>query len=274
MNAKPQSSYTKAPLEIHALGDSHTRNMGYDMSATMFYPTRLAALLETATGRPWIARNYGIAGDTSRETATGGTWTTASPGMIDRIDCIAGRTRVPDLAVIYCSSNNWSAMTLGGSFVDGGAVAAADVDEDVTLPDLQSMVDALIDAGIERVVVVGYHVLNWATGGHITAGAVDAEIDLDGANPGTYGLGSLWAASQAVDALAVTYPGKVAFCDLYAFFKTRLESATYSAQIGVDTFYHVGTGDSHLNSTGEQWVADAIAATVTAQGWNTALSAL
>lgn len=270
MPRKLATTYTKTPAVMPCMGDSHTMRHSNGVQAYDNYPTVLAALLETASGRPVAEYNVGIAGDTSRA-ASGGSWTT-SVGMKERIASITGRefTSTP-IGVLYVSTNNWSAVTAGATLT-GYAGTAADVDEDVTLPDVISLATSMLEFGVTNLVVVGYHLRNWSTGGDVTAGTINIEPSLVGANPGTFGHGSRWAAYKAVQTLAATYPGRVAFCDLYAAFKARLE-ADAPASIGVDSYLHVETGDTHLNARGLQWVADAIQGTIEAQsGWIAAVT--
>lgn len=271
MPSKFQPTYTKAAALIAALGDSHTLNYSYDVRQAGFYPALLADLLTEETGRQIAARNWGISGDTSRATTTGGSWTTATVGMLERVAMVT-RIEVPKLVVLYCSSNDYTCISAGGAFPAHPGVTTTTVSSVVTLPSVTAIVDDLIAAGVERIVLVGYHVRNWASGGDVTAGVIRTEPSLNSDPGAVFGDSSRWANYQAYVTAAAAYPGKIAWCDLYAAFKTRLE-AEAPAQIGVDAYLHVGTGNTHLNSRGEQWVADAIADTIVAMtGWITALT--
>ena len=65
------------------------------------------------------------------------------------------------------------------------------------------------------------------------------------------------------------HPGKVAFCDLYAAMyqvSTNPTNPFYVAgKAGVDAFWHIGNGNTHLNALGNQIVASAFLATIQAQ---------
>jgi len=265
-----QGTLVRNPARVACIGDSNVNvNGSYGRLMSSMFPTLLQTTLEAEVGRPFKGINWGWSGDTTRASTYSAT---TYPGILNRLACITGKSYVPELVVIYGTTNNWTCINAGGSFTAGPSTTTADVDEDVTLEDLKDIIDALVTFGVQRIVVCGYHLRNWASGGDVTAGVINTEPSLVGANPGTFGAGARWAQYQAAQYGISTYSGKVAWCDLYAKFKTRLE-ADAPAQIGVDTYLHVAASNVHLNDTGNLWVADAITEVVAAQsGWSTALA--
>lgn len=271
MPRKIQTSWTKAPAWIHAIGDSHCLNYAYDVRQTEFFPHVLAGLLATQTSRAVAAANFGISGDTSIISVAGGTWT-ATPGMLTRFACITEK-RVPDLAIIYGTTNDYSAIAAGGSFAMAPGATTTTVSSLVTLVNLKAMIDSLVASGCARIVIPGYHLLNWSSGGDVTTGVINTEPDIE-VDPGAvFGASTRWAQKQSYDYGIAAYPGKLIWVDLYAAFKTRLE-ADYPASIGTDAFLHVAASNTHLNVTGQSWVADAICDAVVAEGWDDELAAL
>lgn len=269
---KLQGTLVRYAAPVSCIGDSHV-NVGfaYDSLPSTRFPSLLASGLQTALSRNFKAVNWGFSGDTTRSATYSGT---TYPGISNRLGCITGKNYVPALVVLYGTTNNWTCINAGGSFTDGTSATTANVDENVTLVDLKAIIDALVAFGVQRIIVGGYHLRNFSTGGDVTAGVINAEPSMTGSNPGTFGHGCRWAQYQAALYGSTTYPGKVAFCDFYAAFKTRLESQA-PAQIGVDTYLHVATQNTHLNDRGNQWIADAISSTVQAQsGWSAALQAV
>ena len=269
---KLQGTLSRYAAPISCIGDSNVNvNGSYDRLPSSMFPTLLASTLQTALSRNFKAVNWGFSGDTTRSATYSGT---TYPGIRDRLSCITGKNYVPALVVLYGTTNNWTCINSSGSFTDGTSATTANVDENVTLVDLKAIIDALVAFGVQRIVVGGYHLRNWSSGGDVTAGVINAEPSLTGANPGTFGAGARWAQYQAYLYGAATYPGKVIWCDFYAAFKTRLE-AEAPAQIGVDTYLHVTTSNVHLNDRGNQWVADALSAAIRAQsGWASALQSV
>lgn len=118
----------------------------------------------------------------------------------------------------------------------------------------------LASIATSRVVICSTHLQNWATGG-------------EGASP-TPPVGTrlnLWNAQHdTYSTLAATYASRVAWCDLYAYLYAVLLADP--SKIGVDTYWHEAVGDTHLNPTGQQFVANALLATIQAQsGWLAAM---
>jgi hypothetical protein len=256
---KLPTTYTKFPLNLSVLGDSHTLNYAYDVRQTEFYGDVLAGLVEDEIGRPVRCVNFGISGDTTYVTTTGGTWTTASAGMVNRLGAITNRTSVPSLVVIYDSSNDYTCISSGGAFPDFPGVTTANVSTNVTRVGVKLLLDGLVAMGVDRIVVCGYHPLNWATGGDVDTVGVDfiATPSLASDPGAVFGKSSRWANYVAVTEWQAANPSastKVLWCDLFAGFKTIMESE-HAAEIGTDSYYHVGTSNTHLNTVGQALLA-------------------
>lgn len=276
---KLPSTYTKAPLNLTVLGDSHTLNYSYDVRQTEFYGDVLAGLIQNETSRPIRCFNYGISGDTSYVTTTGGSWTTASPGMVNRLSVITNKTSVPSLVVLYLSSNDYTCIAGGGAFPAFPGVTTANVSTNVTRVGAKAIIDGLIGMGVTRIVVCGYHPLNWASGGDVDTPGVDfiATPSLASDPGAVFGKSSRWANYVAVTEWQAANPSiatQVLWCDLFAGFKTIME-AEQAAQIGTDTYYHVGTGNTHLNTVGEALLARVVfeAIETSRPAWLTTLAA-
>ena len=274
MPRKIAASYTKAPVWIGAMGDSHVQNVAYDVRRGQFLPDVLAASLADETGRAVAARNCGIDGDTTRVSAAGGTWP-GTTGMRERFGALT-RFGVPDLGIIYGGTNDYTAIVLGGSFAAYPGVTTATVSATVTKANLQWLGEQLLAAGCPRVLIGGYHLRNFASGGDVTSGVIDTEASLL-VDPGAvFGASTRYAQYQAYLAVAAAYPEvgsvpRVVWCDFYAFLKTHLETEA-PAQIGVDTYYHVATGNTHLNAVGCALLAEAMLEAMP-EAWIEALAA-
>ena len=276
---KLQTTYPKSPLNLTVLGDSHTLNYSYDVRQTEFYGDVLAGLIQDETSRPIRCVNYGISGDTSYVTTTGGTWTTASPGMVNRLGVITNKTSVPALVVLYLSSNDYTCISGGGAFPDYPGVTTANVSTNVTRVGANAIIDGLIGMGVTRIVVCGYHPLNWASGGDVNTPGVDfiATPSLASDPGAVFGKSSRWANYVAVTEWQAANPSiatQVLWCDLFAGFKTIME-AEHASEIGTDTYYHVGTGNTHLNTVGEALLARVVfeAIQTSRPAWLTAIAA-
>lgn len=127
----------------------------------------------------------------------------------------------------------------------------------VTQSNIEAMIQHCFDAGTDYAVVVNTQYLNWTTGGDTVAtpGATYATLR-------TFQL-------AAVTAKAITYPGRVAYCDLYTYMRALIVAGTYTQG---DFLWHVADANQHLNAVGQRIVADSVLATITAQsGWIDAL---
>lgn len=264
--AKIQTSYTKAPLTIAVIGASHDHNDSYDVRGDRLHPARFAVTLSGILGRPVRAINLGISGDTTSASTAGGTWTTATAGMLNRIGCVT-RYGVPSLVVINPATNDYTCISGGGALTGFSGLTAANVAANATKPNTIAMIDALVGAGVERIIVLGTHLYNFSGGiGDVTAGVIDAQASLTSDPGAVFRDGSNWAGFQAYLDRVAAYPGKIAWCDPYAFFKARLE-ADYPSWIGDYSKLNVAPGNGHLNATGMQWTADAEEECFRGTGW-------
>ena len=115
------------------------------------------------------------------------------------------------------------------------------------------------DAGTTYAIVVSTQFVNWSAGGDTlnTPGATYATLR-------TF-------QQAAATAKATTYPGRVAYCDLYTYMRNLIVAGTYAEG---DHLWHTADMNQHLNVAGEAIVADAVLATIQAQtGWLAALKA-
>jgi lysophospholipase L1-like esterase len=260
-----------------ALGDSHTYNTAYGIYAQSFYPARVEAA-RRAAGRKLVSLSYGVSGNT-----TGNIFARLSSVLEDG---------APDFAVVYAGQNDTTTTTVqaapaptattftvgagaGAGFPAGteitvngvaatvlsvaadaitltapragGAPAAGNVVAVDTAANLAKIVSAIRGAGCSRVVICGAHYMNFASGGDTTSVQV-----------------APYAALRVVQAAAAVSNGAL-FVDLYAYMRALIVAGTYLQ--GSDTVWHVAIGNTHLNATGEQILADAINAALTAQGW-------
>jgi hypothetical protein len=135
------------------------------------------------------------------------------------------------------------------------------------------MAEYLFAAGCGKILICSTHFQNFNGGGDNSAGNVPYAAPQAGTRL------DLWAAQHdAATELSAMHPGQVAFCDLYAAMYDVLTNASnpfYQAgKAGVDAFWHVGTGNTHMNATGNKIVAVAILATLQNQsGWLNSLKA-
>ncbi|MFQ5622245.1 MAG: GDSL-type esterase/lipase family protein [Paracoccaceae bacterium] len=252
-----------------AEGDSHTFNTSYGLAAGQFYPDVVAAS-RTRT----VARNAGGSGDSTAE-------------MVAQLPSFLA-LGAPDVASIYAGSNDdpmtvlaspaptqtafavsdpvrlgvdgW--ITVGGETVQVAAVsgslvtlaaplaaappAGAQVDI-ATRDNLEHWISAVRAAGCSKVLVIGSHYLNFAAGGDTPT----AEQPLR-------------AATRAVQQAAAAAQSAV-YVDTYGFMRDRILAGD-PAQ-GDDLSIHVAVGNTHLNAVGEQMLADAVSAKLTALGW-------
>jgi lysophospholipase L1-like esterase len=229
-----QTEFTPYPTEdLVAIGDSLTFNYLYPVYVESYYPERAAVALR-ALGAPMRARNMGISGQTSAQIAARA--------------AVTLQYGTPALGVIWAGQND-----SGTSWAD-------------TAANIETVANAMLGVGCERVIVCATHYINFDTGsgGDNTSGALTSAPSGDRATLRT-------AQNSAYTALAAANPGKVAWCDLWQYMHDYL--AANPTHIGVDTYYHVAASNIHLNAVGEQLVADALLATVQAQdGWLDALS--
>jgi lysophospholipase L1-like esterase len=136
-----------------------------------------------------------------------------------------------------------------------------------TRANLKTLAELLLTKGCPRVMICSTHFQNYNGGGDNSAGNVPNAAPSPGIRL------DLWNAQfgAAEDEIAL-HPGKVAFCDLYeAMYDVLVNPANPFYQpnkAGIDTFWHIATGNTHMNALGNQIVADAVLKTLQSQtGW-------
>lgn len=187
-----------------------------------------------ALGVPIQARNFGRSGNT-----------TANSGV--NMQVRFGRMTAygaPVLGVIW-----------GGVNDPGSGIAGA-----TTQANLQAMAETLFTAGVRYVLIGNTQYQNYSVGG-----------DTVSTPAATYA--TLRPFQQAAaNALIAAHPGKVAYVDIYGFMRQKIVDGIVTQ--GDWAAWHVADANQHLNPTGEQYVADAMLATIQAQsGWLVALKA-
>lgn len=240
---KPLPNYTPIPVKVSCMGDSLTLNYTNGQFPYQYWPKLIQDSLNAA-GANVRVKNFGISGDTTK-TYTG----TTTFGMLTRFPTMY-QFGVPKMAIIWGGHND---LSHAGAFVP----LPSNVHNEVTRASIESMVSTLIAQGTAMIVIVGRHLLNYASGGDVTAGVVNAHPTMD--SPPTNLLAAQYKAYQ--NALAAN-PGKIAFVDMYAYLATHL--AANPSQIGVDAYYHVTTSNVHFNAFGNTLVAAAVHAQIVA----------
>lgn len=143
-------------------------------------------------------------------------------------------------------------IIMGGVNDPGAAIAGA-----TTQANIEAMIAALFALGTRYAVVVSTQYLNWSSGGDTVSTPYSTYATLRPFQ------------QAAVTAKAITYPGRVAYCDLYTFMRALIVSGTETQG---SFSWHVADSNQHLNVLGEAYVAAAVLATITAQtGWLAAL---
>jgi lysophospholipase L1-like esterase len=258
------------------VGDSHTYNVSYGQNKRNFYPALLDTLLRP--GQLLAPLNYGSSGN-------------STANIIARLTTVV-EAGAGEIAVIYAGTNDLNAATtvqaapapsstvftvgagkgvyfgVGGQItVNGEAAIVASVATDAitltsalsftptagqtvaisTQANIISIGSALLAAGYRRLIVCGQHYLNFASGGDTVATPLASNATLRVEQS---------AAATALGALYV---------DFHAYMRALIVATTYAQ--GDDTAWHVAIGNTHLNNTGEQILADAIYAAMQAQGW-------
>ncbi len=255
-----------------AEGDSHTFNTSFGLDASEFYPN----LVSTQLGSGFVNANFGWSGDSSAEmvnqlpsiSADGRPdiatiYAGANDGPVEVLSSPAPTTTTftvdvssrlaADGWVIVNGESTQIVGKVGDEITVSPALSSAptagdDVEID-TQKNIETWVDAMTALGVSKIMVIGYHYMNWAVGGD----TVSTE------HPNR-------AALRAKQAAAAASRG-VPFCDTFAFMRTAV--ATGQVTAGDDLSWHVAIGNSHLNAAGEQIIADAVHAAFVAEGWDT-----
>lgn len=287
-NRRKNTTYRNFPLLAVAMGDSLTKNYTTQVNVADFWPTRLQAKLSDAG----IYTRFANCGDSGNNTGE----------MIDRKIAMI-RNGPLTLAVIFGGVNDPAegASSLGAStnligdtrIITTGGYANLEIGEHVTagansylvtgyyapdaailispplvadIPDATPLKHATdlnvaalgqyaIDHGATHVAIVGAQYLNYASNAGDT-------LSTDYANY----VPVRAAQAAAAVALAAANPSKnIVWVDLHAYLKALISGGTVTQ--GNDVAWHVDVENQHLNATGEQYVADAIYAAITAAGW-------
>lgn len=259
------------------VGDSHTFNASYGQYLRDFYPARLETLLR-AGGISRTSVNKGVSGN-------------STANIIARLATVT-ETGNSNTAIIYAGTNDLNAATTvqaaptpttttfnvaagkgvyyaaGGQITVNGVVCTilSTATDSITLTaplgftptagqavvidtqaNLVTIGNALKAAGYSQLIVCGQHYLNFASGGDTVATPLSSTVAL-----------------RALQSAAATTLGAL-YVDFHAYMRDLIVAGTYTQ--GDDTAWHVAVGNTHLNNTGEQILADAIFAAMQAQGW-------
>lgn len=264
---------TLAPFRTtyKAEGDSHTFNVSYGILVEDFYPARVIAAL----GSGFVGGNFGTSGDSSAE-------------MVSQISAFLADGR-PDIVSLYAGSNDTSttvatspAPTATGFDVANATKLAADgwiivngetaqiasvtgnsvtltqplsaappggasVEID-TVANIRHWVQAMKAAGVQKILVIGSHYLNFSSSG-------DTPTQQQ----------SLRAAMRIKQQQAAT-DENVPYVDTYAHMRDVILSGAVTQ--GDDLSWHVAAGNTHLNTAGEQALANAVHDAIVGLGWN------
>lgn len=255
-----------------AEGDSHTFNTSFGLTPQEFYPS----LVANRPGAGYVAVNYGWSGDSSAEMVnqvpafTSDTrpdiatiYAGANDGPVNILASPAPTTSVVTVdASARLAVDGWVTINGHSAQITGKAgdeitisppMPAAPAANDEVLVDTQRNIEAWIDAmqarGVPKIMVIGYHYMNWASGGDT----------LTTEHPTRAALRALQAAAAA--------SRSVPFCDTLAHMRAAVAAGDVVA--GDDLSWHVAVGNTHLNAAGEQAVANAVHDAFVAQGWAT-----
>lgn len=176
-----------------------------------------------------------------------------------------GANKATAVSVTAQTSTTITVSTASGDNLPSGSTAV-NVRLDAKA-NIESMTDFLLEAGCPKVVVCSTHFQNFNGGGDNSAGNVPYPAPQTGLRL------DLWNAQRAAALeTAAAWPGKVAFCNLYAAMHNALTNPNnpfhQANQAGVDAFWHVAAANTHLNALGNRIVAHALLATLQSQtGW-------
>lgn len=229
MPRKIQTNYTKSPSRtLAAIGDSLTHNTTLGVRPDQFYPEQLAVRLR-AEVVPIRSRNFGRSGNTTTQ-------------MLARLSRMT-HFDIPDLAVV------WGGVNDPGNSIPGATTQA----------NIETMGRALLDAGVDFLVIGNTQYLNYTSGGDTLETPFATYATLRPFQ------------QAAATTLAGEYPGRVAFADIYNYMRDKIVDGTEAAK---SASWHVAPTDQHLNPLGERYVAEAVYTAIEAQdGWLDALRA-
>lgn len=260
----------------HAEGDSHTFNTNeaiWGVGEDQFYAARVA----DALGESYRAGNFGWSGDSSAEMvhqlpaffatnrpSIATIYAGANDGPIAIVDDVAPSVSsfaVTDAYKTRLEPGGWVIVNGEGRRISarsdneitletplGTAPAIGDMVEIDTQKNIETWIDAVQSQGVPRIAVIGYHFMNFASGGdtpsaeHPTRAAVRAKQ------------------------LAAATSRNVPYIDTYAHMAGKITAG--SVVQGDDLAWHVDVGNTHLNVAGEQAVADAVYDAFVGLGWD------
>lgn len=259
---------------IIAVGDSHTFNNSYGQTIADFYPDRLDVLLGTTA---YQVQNLGVSGNTTANMVARITQQDHARPISNGVAVIYGGTNdynntfavqaspAPTSTVFAVNSGLGFRFAAGAYITVNGEQAliqsvATDTltltaplsftpaaGQAVVIDTTANLVKLAQTINCPRTLICGQHFINFATGGEATSGSVGA-------------LETLRAKQRA----AATQYG-CPYVDFYDFMRDLIVAGTYT--LGDDLAWHVAVGNTHLNNTGEQILANAIYAKMQEQGW-------
>lgn len=253
-----------------AEGDSHTFNTSYGVALQGFYP----ALVTSQLGPNCVSGNFGWSGDSSAEMVNqipafsvdsrpdiATIYAGANDGPIDILATPTPTTTSFDVALAArLAAGGWVSVNgevvqitdkTGDTITVSPALSTAPTGSDQvnieTGLNIEAWVDAMTALGVPKIMVIGYHYMNWASGGDTTTTEHPTRAAL--------------RAEQAAAAAAKGVP----FCDTFSHMRAAVIAGDVSP--GDDLSWHVAVGNTHLNAAGEQAVANAVYDAFVAQGW-------
>jgi hypothetical protein len=197
---------------------------------------QMAVILDPTTGNVWAGLVIGVSGDTIR--------LSANPHALD-----------PKTAplVNWCSAQHNPLPTLPpvGALVLQGTTA-----------NIQWMIQMLLNAGCAKIMVSGYHFLNYSAGQGDVVGTPAA-------------FGATLRAAQLAAVTAMASSGQIIYNDAYTYMSNLVANATpYNygpaqyAPVAGDHAWHVQDTNQHLNALGHSILAASMLATIKSQpGW-------
>lgn len=206
---------------IDCIGDSLTHAVTLMIPSEKLWPAVLQSNLEAA-GKSVVVRNWGKSGNTTAQ-------------MITRFQAMT-QFGVPKIGIIW-----------GGTNDPSNSINASG-----TQANLQTMIASLKLSGCNNVIIIGQHLLNYASGGDISGGVPV----LDSAC--TYA--AIIAAQKAA-----SIAGGAEYCDLYNYLRARIIAGT---DVAGSYSWHVATGDIHMNAYGATLVANAVLETIASKHWD------
>lgn len=221
---KLQNTYTRANTKIVAnIGDSLSYNIGFSSPEPyQFWAKQLETSLR-GLGCNVISINGGISGNTTTQ-------------MVTRKAMLTSQG-VPSLGIVF-----------GGVNDPGNSITGT-----TTQSNLTTLIQTILNAGCDKVLVLNTQYLNYSTGGDT--------VDMPYATYSTLRGFQL----EAVSSFATSNPGQVVLVDLYAYMKSLIVNGTETQG---SFSWHVADSNQHLNLLGNTYVHDIVLQTIQDQdGW-------